>query len=176
MPEEHVLKEVLKSQYHAALAMLRSAVDECTERLWYDATPANAFWQLAYHTLFFAHLYLQRDEAAFAPWSKHQRDVQHPDGIPGKPDPDSTQPLLPAPYSKADVLEYATFCDAIVDEAVDGLDLESPTSGFRWYRMSKLEHQLVNLRHIQHHAAQLADRIRADRNVGIRWVGEGRRR
>ena len=27
--------------------------------------------------------------------------------------------------------------------------------------MSKLEHQLVNLRHIQHHAAQLADRLRS---------------
>jgi hypothetical protein len=45
--------------------------------------------------------------------------------------------------------------------ALDKLDLENSQSGFPWYRMSKLEHQLVNLRHIQHHAAQLADRLRS---------------
>jgi hypothetical protein len=32
-------------------------------------------------------------------------------------------------------------------QAVDGFDLESSQSGFDWYRMSKLEHQLVNIRH-----------------------------
>jgi hypothetical protein len=174
MPDDRTLKDALKSQYHASLAMLRSAVEECTERLWYDATPTNAFWQVAYHTIFYAHFYLQRDEAAFRPWPKHQRNVQHPDGIAGNADPESTRPLIPPPYTKADVLEYWGFCNAIVDDAVDALDLESPTSGFPWYPISKLEHQLVNLRHIQHHAAQLADRIRADRNVGVRWVGAGR--
>jgi len=35
----------------------------------------------------------------------------------------------------------------------------------------KLEHQLVNLRHAQHHAAQLADRLRAAVDLGTRWVG-----
>jgi len=37
--------------------------------------------------------------------------------------------------------------------------------------MSKLEHQFVNIRHIQHHGAQLADRLRSAANIGIRWVG-----
>ena len=36
------------------------------------------------------------------------------------------------------------------------------------------EHQLVNLRHIQHHAAQLADRLRTARDHGVRWVGGSR--
>jgi hypothetical protein len=56
---------------------------------------------------------------------------------------------------------------------VDRLDLTAPTSGFSWYRMSKLEHQLLNLRHIQHHTGQLADRLRRETNKGIAWVGEG---
>ena len=44
----------------------------------------------------------------------------------------------------------------MVDAAVYRLDLTAPESGFYWYRMSKLEHHLVNLRHIQHHTGQLA--------------------
>jgi hypothetical protein len=50
------------------------------------------------------------------------------------------------------------------------LDLDANESGFSWYRMSKLEHQFVNIRHIQHHAAQLIDRVRSAADVGIRWV------
>jgi hypothetical protein len=60
----------------------------------------------------------------------------------------------------------------LVDEAVDGLDLASPQSGFPWYKVSKLEHQLVNIRHIQHHTAQLVDRLRAADDIGIKWVGQ----
>jgi antitoxin (DNA-binding transcriptional repressor) of toxin-antitoxin stability system len=40
--------------------------------------------------------------------------------------------------------------------------------------MSKLEHQLVNIRHIQHHTAQLMDRLRASEDIGVKWVGAGR--
>jgi hypothetical protein len=154
------LRAVLKSQYHASLAMLHEAITRCPDDVWSSRAQKNSFWQLAHHTLFFTHLYLQRDETAFRPW-KDQRNVQHPDGIAGPADPQSTLPLIPDPYTKAQTLEYWEFCDAMVDEAVDGLDLASPQSGFPWYKVSKLEHQLVNLRHIQHHTAQLVDRLRA---------------
>ena len=74
-------------------------------------------------------------------------------------------------HIRKQVLEYWSFCDRSVDGAVDALDLDSAESGFSWYRMSKLEHQLVNVRHIQHHGAQLADRLRSAADIGIRWVG-----
>ena len=176
MPGDRELKRILKSQYHAALAMLRSAVEQCPDELWYDATPTNAFWQVAYHTMFFAHLYLQPNEAAFRPWAEHQGNVQHGDGIPGPADPKSPLPLIPTPYSRAQVLAYGEFCDAMIDDTVDTLDLESATSGFYWYAMPKLEHQMVNIRHIQHHTAQLADRLRARLDVGVRWVGGSKAR
>jgi hypothetical protein len=62
-----------------------------------------------------------------------------------------------------------------VDEWFDALDLDADASGFPWYRTSKLDHQIVNIRHIQHHAAQLADRLRAYSNVGTKWAGAGRK-
>ena len=165
------LRPVLKSQYHASLAMLGEAIEQCPDDVWLATDHLNAFWQVAYHTLFFTHLYLQPNEAAFRPWEHHQGDVQHPDGIPGPADPNSSLPLIPKPYTKAQVLEYWSFCDRMIDGAVEKLDLESSKSGFSWYRMSKLEHQLVSLRHIQHHAAQLADRLRSAADIGIKWVG-----
>jgi hypothetical protein len=169
--DTEALQTILKSQYHAALAMLRESIEQCSEELWYNDEPTNAFWQVAYHALFFTHLYLQPSAAAFRPWERQQFDVQHPDGIAGPPDPNSAFPLIPRPYSKLDVLAYWSVCDQMVDATVDALDLQSNDSGFSWYPIPKLEHQIVNIRHIQHHTAQLADRLRASASIGIQWVG-----
>ena len=167
------LRSALKSQYHAALAMLRETIQRCPDDTWSNDEHLNSCWQIAYHTLFFTHLYMQRNEAAFVPWAFHQSDVQHPDGMTGPTDPDSALPLIPQPYTKEQVLEYWSVCDRMVDDAVDDLDLNSQESGFGWYKVPKLEHQLINIRHIQHGAAQLADRLRSAANVGIEWVGAG---
>src|SRR5262249_38512334 len=51
------LRSVLKSQYHASLAMLREAIERCPSEEWLSTNHKNAFWQVSYHTLFFAHLY-----------------------------------------------------------------------------------------------------------------------
>lgn len=170
------LRTALKSQYHAALAMLRDAVERCPDDLWLSDHPRNACWQIAYHALFFTHLYLQETDAVFEPWEHHQSQVQHADGIGGPADPDSELPLLPDPYSREQVLAYWKFCDDMVDNAVETMNLDSDDSGFWWYKVPKLEHQIVNIRHIQHHTAQLADRLRAAEDVGVRWVGARRER
>jgi hypothetical protein len=168
------LRTILKSQYHATLTMLRETIQRCPDDVWFSTEHVNAFWQIAYHALFFAHLYLQPNEAAFRSWEHHQADVQNPDGIGGPPDPNSTRPLIPEPYTKAEVLAYWSVCDQMVDSAVDALDLQSPDSGFHWYKVPKLEHQIVNIRHIEHHMAQLADRLRSSSGIGIQWVGARR--
>src|SRR5690606_7680036 len=138
MPKSH--RAMLKRQYHAALAMLRDAFERCPETLWYDDRPVNAFWQIAYHALYFAHLYMQPDLASFRAWEGEQSDVQYPDGIPGKPDPGSPLPLIANPYTKDQVLAYWAVCDEMVDPAVDALDLARDDSGFYWYDMPKFEH------------------------------------
>ena len=155
------LRSVLKSQYHAALAMLREALERCPDDIWSSSEHVNSFLQVAYHTLFFAHLYLQPNEAAFRPWEHHQAGVQHEDGLAGPPNPDSTLPLIPEPYTREKVLAYWKVCDGMVNDAVDSLNLHDPLSGFSWYKVSKFEHQIISIRHIQHHTAQLADRMLA---------------
>src|SRR6266699_3623195 len=41
------LRAVLKSQYHASLAMLRQALERCPEDLWDNKDQGNAVWQTA---------------------------------------------------------------------------------------------------------------------------------
>jgi hypothetical protein len=165
------LRPILKSQYHASLAMLRDAIVKCPGNVWLAAGHTNAFWQIAYHVLFYTHLYLHRDEGSFRPWGGHQPNVQHPSGLKGRRDVDSQLPPFPDPYSKEQVLEFWDLTDGMVDGAVESLDLEAADCGFWWYRMGKLEHQFVNIRHVQHHTAQLADRLRAAADLGVPWVG-----
>lgn len=171
--DARAMRDILKRQYHAVLAMLRDTIQRCPDELWTSDGHHNAFWQVAYHTLFYTHLYLGTDEAAFRPWEGHQGDVQHPDGLPGPSDPSSSLPPTPDPYTKDQVLAYWAAVDGMVGPALDAMDLNRPESGFYWYAMPKLEHQLVNLRHLAHHTGQLADRLRAAGGAGTRWVKSG---
>ena len=156
------LQTTLKSQYYASLAMLRQAIDACPAELWTSDRYVNPFWQVAYHTLFYTHLYLQPAEADFVPW-EHHREGHHRFGSEG--------PASPVPYSVEEIQSYWRHCQDMVDSAVDRLDLTSAESEFYWYQMPKLEHQFVNLRHIQHHTGQLADRLRQEADQGVEWVG-----
>jgi hypothetical protein len=170
------LREMLKSQFHAALAMLRDAVEKCPAELWDDGRYTNRCWQVAYHALFFVHYYLQPTSEGFEPWMGHRTASQHPDSIPGPPDPASDLPLIPEMFTRDEVLAYWQVCEGLVDELVDAIDLTSDASGFSWYPIPKLEHVLVNLRHVQHHAAQIADRVRTHADVGVNWAGARRNR
>jgi hypothetical protein len=174
------LRGMLKSQYHAALAMLRDAVERCPDDLWVNRDHTNPYWRVAYHALFYTHLYLQPSLEAFRPWERHQAYIEDLDDAPPPPEFEDAIAMPPSPpqtgepYTKAEVLEYWQFCDALVDGAVDALDLASPQSGFSWYRVPKAEHQVVSLRHIQHHTAQLSGRLRGATGVAVDWVGARR--
>lgn len=163
-------RAAFKSQYRAALGMLEEAIDRCPEALWEDRGHPNAFWQVAYHALFYAHMYLQPDLESFKPWHGHQARVQYQSGIAGPPKAGNDLPLVAKPYTKAQVREFLTLCDSMVD-AVDNLDLLEPRSGFPWYTCSKLEHQIISIRHLQHHTAQLGDRLRGAGGSGLVWLG-----
>jgi hypothetical protein len=175
-PQESViavaqLRLVLANQYRAGLAMVRDAVMRCPNAVWEQDAHDSAFWQIAYHTLYFTHLYLQPRVDDFVPHPGHQADVQHDDGLAGPPDPASERPLLPTPYGKEHVLAYVDQLIANVADALEAIDLTAADSGFPWYPVSKLEHQIINVRHLQHHAGQLTARVRDSGSGPVRWVG-----
>jgi hypothetical protein len=151
------LTDVLASQYGAALAMLRQAVTDCPDDLW-DAPLRNRFGQIAYHALFYAHLYSQPSEADFRPWSGH------------RPGFDEFDPAFEQPYTKAEVLSYLNFVEAEIQRQLATLDPDAP-SGFHWLPMTKLELQLYNIRHIQLHVGDLAERLGSQAGIDVKWVG-----
>lgn len=161
-------KEVIKSQYHAALAMLAQAVETCPPELWVNPTFKNQFWHLAYHAIFYTHLYLQPSEADFVPWEKG-RDQAH---FMGKlPWPPHEEPQPGEPYSRAEILEYLALLQQQVDDTVDKLNLEGE-SGFDWISLHKLELQFYNIRHLQQHTGELCERLGVVAGVDVAWVGK----
>lgn len=159
------IRSALKGQYRAALAMLREAMELCPESLWAGGGYAVPFWQVAYHTLYFTHLYLHQRIENFQPWALHR--AEHHD----LPWPVGSGAVIADPYTKAELLSYWAIVDGMVAGAVDTLDLEAPGSGFPWHAtIPKIEHQLHNLRHIQHHAALLSGRLRRTGGMEVRWV------
>jgi len=145
-------KQVIQSQYLAALAMLKQVIEQCPETLWYDQNQKFKFWSKAYHTIFFVHLYLQNAEKDFVEWEKHH-------------DPDGD-----IPFTKDEVLEYMAFAEKQVADRVPVTDLEAE-SGFHWYPVNKLELQFINIRHIQQHAGELYECLGTRENIELPWVG-----
>jgi hypothetical protein len=156
----------LARQYRAALEMLGQAIELCTEELWLDPRYPNPTWHVAYHVLFYTQLYVQPSYEEFRPWAKHVEDSQYLGPRPWAP---TETPKKIAPYTRAEVLGYYEFCCAEVAARVPALDLAA-ASGFHWLPFNTLEVQLYNLRHLQHHTGQLADRLRTALGVGVGWV------
>ena len=85
-----------------------------------------------YHTLFYTHFYLQRDQHCFTPWASHREEANYIASVPG----DNFRPPLPCnPYSRDELLEYWLICDQAIDAGIDALDLSAPQCGFPWYKM-----------------------------------------
>jgi hypothetical protein len=165
------IRSALKSQYHAALKTLREVIEKCPDEMWNDAVDTAPFWRVAYHTLFYAHFYLQQNQEAFRPWARHREEAQFISSVPWDA---HRPPKACEPFTRDDLLEYCNECDNMIDAGVDALDLSAPQCGFPWYKMPTLEHQIVNIRHIQHHAAALSSRLRRSAGIGVNWVGKGK--
>ncbi len=164
------IRDALKEQYHGAMAMLAECVEKCPDDLWTSGEYPRYYWRIALHAAFFTQLQLPQDEHAYEPWPDRPRDHFEPMWL----DPAYVEPYeLPdgvAPFSREDTLSYIRFVDSMIDPVVDALDLDCGETGFSWYpNMSKLSHELMNLRHIQGHVGQLSELLMA-RGIDTDWV------
>jgi hypothetical protein len=158
---------VIVSQYLAALEMLKETIVQCPDSIWDDPNDKTKVWQIAYHALFYTHLYLQETEEAFTPWSKHRQGVHSLGQVPKQQD---SAPETVEPYEKETVLEYLAFCQQQVAEIVPQLNLEA-ASGFHWLPFGKFELQFYTIRHIQQHTGELMERLGTRADLELPWVG-----
>jgi hypothetical protein len=156
-----IIKEVIQSQYLASLEMLKNAIIRCPESIWTDPEPKNKFWHIAFHSLFYTHLYLQPVEKDFTPY----KSMGH---LPWEPD---DQQRIREPYTRDEVLAYLEFCQEEVKQTLPRVDLDSDESGFYWLPFNKLELQFYNIRHLQLHTGELCERLGTTAGVDVDWVG-----
>jgi hypothetical protein len=166
------LRQALKGQYHAGLAMLADCVEKCPEEMWLDGKHPRTFFRIVFHAAFGTHVGMGQNEAAFQlqPWPRRRAGI-HP-GL--WEDPAYVEPYeLPEGaecYGRNEMLDYIRFVDTLVDPTVDQLDLDADDTGFSWYQnMSKLSQQLMNLRHLQGHVGQLSERLMA-KGIDTDWI------
>lgn len=162
------IKTAVAGQFHSNLKMLARAIELFPEPLWLTACASspNRSWHIAYHTLYFTHLYLGESEKTFVPWQHHREDYHALGEIPWKP---GYKPQIDQPYTQSELLEYLDFCHQEVDRRTAVLDPEAP-SGFSWLQFPKLDLQFYNLRHLAHHTGQLSERLRSQAGTGLPWV------
>jgi len=159
------IRFALKRQYHAGLAMLRECVEKATDDVWLGGGHPRNFWRIAYHAVFFTHLYLGQTVEDYTAWEKHR------DGV---TDLWANQnPPVVAAYTQSEIISYIELVDRMIDETVDHLDLERENTGIPWYKdMGKLEHQILNIRHLQTHVGQLSELLMANGIDSDYWISK----
>jgi len=160
------IRQVLQSQFEAALSMLKECVAECGDKYWEGKIANATFRQIAYHTLFFTDLYLSASPDAFKLRDLHKRGG------------DERGPTLSTGLSKEETLEYVKICR---QKVIDSLGTETTQSlqgpsGFR--KVSRAELHIYSIRHIQHHTGAMAAYLRRvdpqiTESKALRWVGHG---
>lgn len=149
--------------------MLNLCVARCPEGSWNAPVAKWKFCQAAFHAAMFTDLYLQPTDNLEAfkrqPFHvEHQADFCDYEELEDRP--------LVSLYEKPFVLDYLQHVRQKAQETIareSAQALEGP-SGFHWRKCSRAELHVYNIRHVQHHAAQLGLRLRLDAGLDIPWV------
>ena len=153
---EDSIRAAFDSQFQAGLDMLEAAVRACPDDSWDSSKHSNRFWHIAYHALFYVHLYLFRTLSEHGSWSGHRAGAE-----------DLGREV--EPYTQDSILHFLAFCRGHARRQIAALDLTAE-SGFPWLPFGPVERLAYNLRHLQHHTGQLSERIRQDTGSGVGWV------
>ena len=163
------LKQLLTHQYEGSLSALNLCVARCPERNWDERVANWKFCQTAFHVVMFTDLYLQPtdDVEAFKGQAfhvEHKADFREYEELEDRP-----QVLL---YEQPFVLSYLQHVRHKARETIarESAEVLAGPSGFHWRKCSRAELHVYNIRHVQHHAAQLSLRLRLDAGVDIPWV------
>jgi len=164
------LEAMLTNQYEAALCTLNTCIERCPDASWNMPVVRYPFSQVVLHTLIYADVYLGRDLASFyeQPFHKANADFFG--------DYEQLQDREPVEtYDRPSIRKYVVHCRGKVREIMaseTAASLSGPT-GFERREFSRAELHVYNIRHIQHHAAQLTLRLRVECGVDIPWFGSG---
>lgn len=152
-------------QFGAAIDTLNNAIQACPEALWGDRSRRPEYWYLVFHTLFFLDYYLSESEEGFTPPAPFTLCELDPAGV-----------MPERVYSQSELRTYLEHgrgkCQATI-AALSEARAAAPC-GFRRKDITVAELLLYNLRHVQHHAAQLHLILRQTIDSAPPWVGRAK--
>lgn len=152
------IKESLWKQFGASIDMLENAILLCPVEHWNTGTE---FWYNAYHCLFFLDYYLTMDPKTFSPptpFTLSEFEDSMPETV----------------YEKHELINYLQYNREKCHSLISALTEEKLVE--RWINVSGsmnysiLEILLYNMRHVQHHSAQLNLLLRQSINDAPDWV------
>jgi hypothetical protein len=155
------VRDVLWRQFGAAIDMLENAAVACPDALWSDVEREPQFWHLAYHTLFYLDLYLSNSATDFVPLVPFTLSELDPSGV-----------MPERVCSKSEVLAYLDHCRRKARARISALTPNDAHElcDYGWIQLTATESIVYNIRHVQHHAAQLNLLLRQATNDAPRWV------
>lgn len=168
-------RELIVAQYEAALSTLKACVDKCPDAVWNARVANYKFCQVAFHTLLFTDLYLGQDPEEGQGGSFRTQPFHLDNGRIFR-DYEEFEDRPPVHlYEKDQILAYLAHCREKAREVVpkETADILSGPNNFRPRPYSRAELHVYNIRHIQHHSAQLILRLRLDANGDIPWMSSG---
>jgi len=161
------LKESLWTQFGASIDMLKNAITAWPEENW-DTN--KRFFYMAYHTLVFLDYYLTIPYKSFT--SPLPFTFTEPANMPA----DAIDDVIPNRiYSKTELLNYLQasrekcriLLTGLTEEKLNERWVEDFEGGMNY---SSLEILLYNMRHVQHHSAQLNLLLRQRTDNAPGWV------
>jgi hypothetical protein len=156
---------IIWSQFGASIDMLENAIEACPNEVWGAKADFQEFWYLSFHTLFWLDLYLHGPIEGFQP-----------------PEPFGLEELDPAGvfpnrvYRKDELLDYLRHCRKKLRNALNSMDDGAATRTItHGSRVMSFEELLwYNMRHVQHHTAQLNLMLRQSSDSAPGWVSKAR--
>jgi len=157
-------KNIIWQQFGAAIDTLENAINACPEKVWSDKEGFHEFWYMAYHTLFFLDYYMSGTAEGFAPPAPFTLAELDPSGV-----------LPDRVYTKAELLSYLEHGRQKSRKVIEVLTEETAHQpcGFK-KDLTVAELYLYNMRHVQHHAAQLNLLLRQTIDDAPKWVTKAR--
>ena len=158
---DHMWRAVIWQQFGAAIDMLENALLACPEDLWRDRSRQPEFWYVAFHTLFFPDYYLSESAVGFAPPAPFTLDELDPAGL-----------FPERPYTKQELQIYLAHGRNKCRTMIASLTEEKSRAHRKFGSIegSMVELLLYNMRHVQHHAAQLNLILRQTIDWAPGWV------
>ena len=152
-----IINQTIWRQFGASIDMLENAINLCPKEFW---DTEKKFWYCAYHCLFWLDYYLTLDPTNFEPPPPFTLSEFENGAMPGRT------------YSKEELISYLQYgrkkCYDLIATMTDEIANSRWKNDYKDYPV--LEILCYNMRHVQHHTAQLNLLLRQEINDAPKWV------